>query len=269
MPPVGAKVSAFSVSSDRWTASCQVPSYVQRAAHSSQNASVFVSASSGIDRLRRGLVGREPAQDEWHALSSGDRERPVGAEVPSLVLDRGPQENRVWPGDRDECALDRPHPRNDRAVVEAQSELHAHLDATTHTLDDPDEVRVRLTWRHEVDQPDDTVIRLELGLEDERVASVLPADRAELACGLDRPVAVFGVAEERREDGAGVESRHAEPVDGTVSADQRGGLEIADEPVILDTTGHDRRLSFHRQAHSRNAASRPKRFLAARSNAAR
>ena len=95
---------------------------------------------------------------------------------------------------------------------------------------------------HEVDQPYHTLSRLELGLEDEGVAAVLPADRAELAGGLDRPVAVLGVAEERREDGAGVEPRHAEPIDRPVPADQRGRLAVADQGVVLNAGRHARPL---------------------------
>ncbi len=111
MPPVGAKVSAFSVSSERWTASCQVPSYVQRAAHSSQNASVFVSASSGsigsgvgwLDGNQRRTNGtRSPAateNDPWvrrfrPSCSIGVRRRTasgpaIATSVPSIVRTHG------------------------------------------------------------------------------------------------------------------------------------------------------------------------------------
>ena len=64
------------------------------------------------------------------------------------------------------------HPGHDRAVVEAEHELHPHLDTSTDSLDDPHEVGLRLARRHEVDEPDGAVVGLELGLEDERVAPV-------------------------------------------------------------------------------------------------
>jgi len=45
---------------------------------------------------------------------------------------------------------------------------------------------------------------------------------------------MFGIAEQGGEAGVGVEARPAEPVDGTVAPDQRRGLAVADEGIILD-----------------------------------
>ena len=81
------------------------------------------------------------------------------------------------------------------------------------------------------------VSRLELGLQHERVTAIAAARRVELALRLDRPVPVLGVAEQRGEDRARVEARQAEPVDAAVTADERGGLEVSDQPVVLDA-GH-------------------------------
>ena len=134
------------------------------------------------------------------------------------------------------------HPGHDRPVVEADDELHRHLDAPAHALDDADEVGLRLAGRHEVDEAHGAVVGLEFRLEDERVAAVLSSCRAELARGLDRPVAVLRVAEERGEQRSRVEARQAEPVDRAVAADERGGLQIADEPVVLDRRAIDRRF---------------------------
>ena len=54
MPPVGAKVSAFSVTSDRMTASSHSPSGRARAAHSAQKRSVCSSDDSGSTALGGG-----------------------------------------------------------------------------------------------------------------------------------------------------------------------------------------------------------------------
>ena len=105
------------------------------------------------------------------------------------------------------------------------------------------------------------MLRLELGLQHERVAAVAAPGRVELALRLDRPVPVLGVAEQRREDRSRVEARQAEPVDAAVAADERGGLEIADQSVVLD--------AGHYSPSSRNDAKRRKRFSAARLKASR
>ena len=199
-----------------------------------------------LDRLGWRLVGREPAKDEGDAVAFRDGERRHGAQVPALVLDRRAQEHGVGAGDREERSVERAHPGHDRAVVEAEDELHPHLDASADSFDDPHEIGLRLARRHEVDEPHGAVVGLELGLEDERVAAVLAARRAELAGGLDRPVAVLRVAEQCGEERARVEARQAQPVDGAVTAHERGGLEVADEPVVLD--------ECHYRSSSRNDA---------------
>ena len=162
------------------------------------------------------------------------------------MLDRRAQEDRVGAGDGKESPVERTHPGHDRAVVEAEHKLHPHLDTSTDSLDDPHQVGLRLAWRHEVDEPHGTVVRLQLGLEDERVASVLAARRAELARRLDRPVAVLRVAEQRGEERARVEARQAQPVDGAVATDERSRLQVADEPVVL--------YERHYRSSSRNDA---------------
>ncbi len=192
-----------------------------------------------VDPPRDGLVRGEPGEDEGNAVALGDGERGERTQVAALERDRCVQCHRVRACDGDECAVDAPDPRDDRAVVEAERELHAHLDATADSLDDADEIRFGLARRHEVDEPNRAGVGLELGLEDERVAPVATARRAKLALGLQRPVPVLGVAEQRGEDGPGVEPRQAEPVDAAFSTDERGGLQVADEPVVLYSSGHD------------------------------
>src|SRR5262245_43774525 len=67
MPPVGAKVSAFSVMDDRTTASRQLPSYVHLADHSFHHASV----SRRLDSESVG--GGSAACVGDHATSNGTR----------------------------------------------------------------------------------------------------------------------------------------------------------------------------------------------------
>ena len=86
------------------------------------------------------------------------------------------------------------------------------------------------------------VVGLELGLEDQRAVAVAARDvRRHRAGRREQPAAVLGVAEQRGEAGAGVEPRQAQPVDRPVAADQRGGLAVADQRVVLDATDRARR----------------------------
>ena len=68
----------------------------------------------------------------------------------------------------------------------------------------------------------------------ERVLAVTALDRLDLAVRREQPAAVLIVAEQRGEAGARVEAREAEPVDRAVPPDERRGLQVADQAVVLD-----------------------------------
>ena len=101
-------------------------------------------------------------------------------------------------------------------------------------FDDADHVRGLAAERHEVDEPDGSLIGVEFGFQHHGVAAVPAARRADWAGRGDQPAAVFFGPEQSSEDRAGVEPGHAEPVDRPVAADQRRGLGVADDRVILN-----------------------------------
>ena len=110
---------------------------------------------SGSIAARRRLVRRVPGQDERHALALRDRElgRPCVRSSPSR-LDRRAEAQRVRAGDRPtSAAVDAADPRDDRAVVEADDELHPHRRRDRAR---PSTIRTRsgarLARRHEVDE---------------------------------------------------------------------------------------------------------------------
>src|SRR4051794_40854862 len=74
-------------------------------------------------------------------------------------------------------------------------------------------------------------------------------------------MAVPLVAQEACEHGGGVEPRQAQPVDRPVDADQRRGLQVTDEPVVLDphdaAAGAACGAGSRRRAAAASMASRP------------
>ena len=71
-------------------------------------------------------------------------------------------------------------PRDGAAVVEADDQVHAHLDAAAGAVDDPQNSRVlrfgmNLSHRHEVDQSGGSAIGYEFGFEDERSGAIAAA----------------------------------------------------------------------------------------------
>ena len=128
-------------------------------------------------------------------------------------------------------------PWNDGAIVEPDDNGGAKLDPAGKATDDPDHVGSRIARRHEIDEHRGSRRCLKSGFEDERVRPVL-ATASRLRPRCDRPVSVIRSAEQRRETGRRIESRPAEPVDRAVSTHQRRGLSVADDGVVLYTSGH-------------------------------
>src|SRR5581483_8206444 len=164
---------------------------------------------------------------------------------------------RIRSRDREARVSGAANPRDDRAVVEADDELRPHPDATAHSLDDPHDVGSLAARRHEVEHARDALFRLPRGLEDEGVVQIA-ARRRTAGFGSDEPAAVLLRAEERCEARTGVEPRKAEPVDGPAAFDERRGLQVADQGVVLDASGHRFSISSPKGGH---------RFFTARLNA--
>ena len=148
---------------------------------------------------------------------------------------RRAEAERIRPGGGDHPVRRELDPRHDRPVVRAQRELHPHRNPAPQALDDPHQTRRALTSpRHEVDHADGAVRGLELGLEHERPGPVATRGRAHLAGRREQPAPMPLVPQQGREARRGVKARQAQPVDRSVAADQRRGLQVADEAVVLE-----------------------------------
>jgi hypothetical protein len=131
------------------------------------------------------------------------------------------------------------------AVVEPRRALEHKPHLAAHAPDQPDQPvavagPLRVVDRHEVGHLADPVGGHEPGDQDGRVGEVqLPSDVV-VALGADAEAPAVVVVEQRGEHTRRVEARAAEPVDGAVGGDQRGGLEIADQAVL-----GNRRIAIH------------------------
>ena len=167
IPPVGAWVSAFSVRSERPTASPQRPpwpgsAWADHCDHHSVVSATAATASSG---------GGEGSCDGCHASTNGTTspaphgEAGHGREVDALQLDRRVEHHRVRPGDGEPATVERAHPRDGGAVVEPQDQFELHRDGALDALDQPHEVRDPLADGHGVDDADGALVVGDLGLE--------------------------------------------------------------------------------------------------------
>ena len=131
-----------------------------------------------------------------------------------------------------------PHPRHDRAVVEADDELGAHLDAPLEPLDDPHEVGSAVAQRHEVDHAHAARRRLPLALEDQRVGPVAARRRRPALGGREQPAPVLASSraappKHEPESKRGRHSQSIEPVRPTSAAVCRSPM----QRVVLDPLG--------------------------------
>ena len=168
----------------------------------------------------RHVVGAEPGAADDDGIRSGDGEDGVPVLARRVVL---------W-------AL--ADPRNRVGVVEPDAEhlLHAHgaADAAhpSHQIGPP------VAVRHEVDDLDLAGLGLPARHQHEGVGLVLARRAALGADGGEPPMTVLLVAEQGAERRRRVEPRQAQPVDAAVRADERAGVTVADERVVLDRQGH-------------------------------
>src|SRR5262249_18241006 len=153
-----------------------------------------------------------------------------------LVDDRNHclEPERIRPGDGVDALGPAPHPRDDRPVIKAHDELHAHRHAPA-LADYKAHQIVRLgTDGHEIDDRYYSFVRHVSGLEDERLFPVAALYAADLRHGSDQEATMVRSSEELGEAGARVELGQAEPVDRSVATDQGSGLAVAEEGVVFD-----------------------------------
>ncbi len=185
----------------------------------------------GIDVLGNRVVGTRPRQHVWNALPGSNHQ--LGVKRWRLRL-RTVQIDRIGSGDRGGLAIALALSRHREAVREPRSELASHANVAGHAFDHAHEPRWSLARRHEVDEPDHPCRRLEVSLEDERVATVTTADRDDRVDRGDLPSAVVRRSEQRREARVGVEIWQAEEADRTILGDESSRMKVTDQRVVFD-----------------------------------
>jgi hypothetical protein len=193
-----------------------------------------------VDGRRDRLVRRVPGEHERDLVPGFQLELRHRREVLAAGGAARDQVDGVGAGDRGHPVLDGPHPRHDAAEVEAQDQLHAHGDAPAQAARDAHHVGRLVADRHRVHHLEHAPVGVEVGLQYERVVAVAALDVVGVGRRREQPAAVRRVAQQRREAGGRVEARQAEPVDRAVLADERRGLRVADEGVVLDGERHAR-----------------------------
>jgi hypothetical protein len=187
----------------------------------------------GVGRSGDRQVRREPPQDEGHAVTGRHGCVGVRGEVVPVGGHVGVQRHRVGPADSDHLTVHAVYPRDRPAVVESQPQFTVNVDASGDALDDADHVVRSVAGRHEVRHADGPVRGVPFVLEDQRLVAVPTTVGIARPGRRDLPVSVPFVAKQRGEAGRGVEAGQTQPVDRSVVAHQRRGVQIPDQTVIL------------------------------------
>ena len=239
MPPVGRYVIALIVISDRITASRPGTPISALTGPLPPGLLRFLQGLLGIDGFGNGEMRLAVGEHEGNALTLADFELRHRAHVLATVIDCGPQDRRMRAGDRPQAAVaNSRHPRDDTPVIKPQHKFHPHQNRSLPPDDDADEIRTIVTDRHEIDERDGPVRRLEFGLQDQRTFAIATPNRHDCPDRSDAPAPVFRAADEGREAGTRIEPRPAEPIHRAVAADKGRGFAIADQGVVFDPSRH-------------------------------
>ena len=140
----------------------------------------LIERPCGIKYERGILVRPVPGEGKSHLVSGMNLELSLVAHLDALELDRGVENERIRPGNGDETAVRPPDPRNVVPIFEAHDQLGPHLHLAFNAPYDPDNSRMMMPGRHEVDDLYDTGAGGDLGLEHHRstpIAAHVGGDR--------------------------------------------------------------------------------------------
>ena len=126
-------------------------------------------AATRSDRLDAAAAGAtRRGQDEGDRLALGDLELGDRRQLAAVQLHRRTQDDHVGAGNRAPRPVRQPaDPRNDRAVIKPQDELHRHAHAAGVAAHQAGDVGVVAARGHEVDERDGALVRVDAGLEDQ------------------------------------------------------------------------------------------------------
>src|SRR5262249_6732062 len=92
----------------------------------------------------------------------------------------------------------------------------------------------------EIDDAHAAALAFEIRLQDQRPVTVTPPCGAGALRRREQPAAIFSLAEQRREARAAVEPGQRQPIDRSVTTDQRRAFAMAEQRVGFDREGHVR-----------------------------
>ena len=191
-----------------------------------------------IDRLGNRQMRRPVSEHEGNRLAGAHLEIGHRGHVLAAGLDRRSQHRHVRPANRQQRAIfGSLDPGNIGAESEPDHQLHPQLHPAADAAHQPDDIGGVAARRHEIDQGDGAICRLEARLQDQRIVPVAARGFRDIFRRRDKPSALLGRAEQGCETGIGIERGPAQPVDRSVAPDQGRGFAVANQSIVFDFAG--------------------------------
>ena len=86
-------------------------------------------------------------------------------------------------------------PGNNVTVIEANDQVHLHPHVPAQALDDPDDVRILPTRRHEIDQANGSLPRFHFRFQNQSITAVTATRCCDLSVGGKLPPPIFPIAQ--------------------------------------------------------------------------
>src|SRR5581483_4117940 len=127
------------------------------------------------------------------------------------------------------------NPRHGCPAVEAYHQFSGHLDTSLHAFDDPDDRRMVLLGRHEVDHMYAPSVIGEGRFENQCIRKIAASDGSN-RLRRQEPATVIVVAEQFRKATFRIEAREAQPIDRAITSDESCRLAIANQRIIFNAS---------------------------------
>src|SRR6266496_6496181 len=152
-----------------------------------------------MDRPWRILVGSEPREHERDLFTFANRKLRNCGQVFASRFNRRSQDQTIRSRDCFQVAIPVAHPWHDLSIIKPDDEFHLHRDLAARPFDDPDDVRILATRRHEIDQTHGAALGFNFSFEDKRVTTVTATCFYNFFFWEKPPVPVSRIAQERGE----------------------------------------------------------------------
>src|ERR1035438_9357134 len=180
-----------------------------------------------------------PGQNERNLLPLRNGKSSARFQVFAKQFNRARKEQAVRTCYRLQTSIGYPaHPGDNGSVVEAQRQLHLHIDTAAYAADDSDNVLTPAMASHAVNQQHCSLRGGELGFENQRALPAAPLYARMFGFWANRPAAIFRCAQQCGQAGGGVETGKTEPVDGAIASHHSRCRVVADQRIVFDKLRH-------------------------------